>query len=84
MKPTIRESIEKAIQEAASWNIVQNGTGAWSYGHEYPFELDQATSQILKLIEGIVPPEKPDDGSDNDALECGYNQCIADIRSKMK
>ena len=40
---------------------------------------DQATDQILSLLEGIVPPERPDDGSDNDALECGYNQCRADI-----
>lgn len=84
----LRNEIEKAIQESAAWNIVQNGTGEWSYGHEYPFNLDQAISQILSLIEAIVPPEKSIEIPSQYGLKMtdrveGYNQCIADIKKRL-
>lgn len=51
----MRQDIEKIIQDAASWNLVQNGIGKWSYNNEYPFELDQAVDQILELIKKKLP-----------------------------
>lgn len=59
-------------------------------GREWPKSVDKATSQILELFKGIVPPELPmSTGSDDVSIrlhhyEVGYNQCRADILNKIK
>lgn len=51
--------------------------------------LKNFADQILSLLEGVIPPEKSIEIPSQYGLKMtdkveGYNQCIADMREKMK
>ena len=51
--------------------------------------IDQATEQIIKLIEDMLPEEKERDGIMISPVEQGiyidaYNQCLSEIKAKLE